>query len=111
MSSYLLPAFAIFLLAFEFQNLLSWGGGRTIKPGPQKSQDFTILVPLFGHPRYFDPERLLRYRHRVVVAMEIRAPLMEEFADELEAGGWNVERRIPAQTKGRGHGRCGSPRP
>jgi len=91
-SSYLLPAFAIFLLAFEFQNLLSWGGGRTIKPGPQKSQDFTILVPLFGHPRYFDPERLLRYRHRVVVAMEISAPLMEEFADELEAGGWNVER-------------------
>jgi hypothetical protein len=49
-------------------------------------------VPLFGHPRYFDPERLLRYRHRVVVAMEISAPLMEAFADELEAGGWKVER-------------------
>jgi len=93
-SSYLLPAFAIFLLAFEFQNLLSWGGARTIKPGPEKSQDFTIIVPVFGHPRYFDGERLLRYRHRVLVAMEISAPLMAEFADELEAEGWSIERLV-----------------
>jgi len=93
-SSYLLLAFAIFLVAFEFQNLLSWGGARTIKPGREKSQDFTIVVPVFGHPRYFDGERLRRYRHRVLVAMEISAPLMAEFADELEAQGWNVERLV-----------------
>jgi len=95
-ASYLPLAFAIFLVAFEFQNLLSWGGGRTIKPGPEKSQDFTIVVPVFGHPRYFDGERLLRYRHRVLVAMEISAPLMAGFADELEAGGWSVARLVVA---------------
>jgi Glycosyl transferase family group 2 len=95
-SSYLLLAGAICLVAFEFQNLLSWSGGRTIKPGPEKSQDFTIVVPVFGHPRYFVSDRLLRYRHRVLVAMETSAPSMEEFADELEAEGWRVERLVVA---------------
>jgi cellulose synthase/poly-beta-1,6-N-acetylglucosamine synthase-like glycosyltransferase len=93
-SSYLLLAFALFLVAFDFQNLLSWGGGRTIKPGSEKSLDFTIVVPVFGDPRYFDGERLLRYRHKVLVAMEISPPSMAEFADELEAEGWNVERLV-----------------
>ena len=94
MSSYLLLAFALFLVAFDFQNLLSWRGGRMIKPGREKSQDFTIVVPVFGHPRYFDGERLLRYRHKVLVAMETSAPLMAAFADELEADGWRIERLV-----------------
>jgi cellulose synthase/poly-beta-1,6-N-acetylglucosamine synthase-like glycosyltransferase len=93
-SSYLLLAAAICLIAFDFQNLLSWSGGRTIKPGPEKSQDFTIIVPVFGHPRYFVSERLLRYRHRVLVAMETSPPSMAEFADKLEAEGWRVERLV-----------------
>jgi cellulose synthase/poly-beta-1,6-N-acetylglucosamine synthase-like glycosyltransferase len=92
--SYLLLAGAICLIAFDFQNLLSWSGGRTIKPGDEKSQDFTIVVPVFGHPRYFVAERLVRYRHRVLVAMETGSALMTRFADELEAAGWNVERLV-----------------
>jgi hypothetical protein len=91
-SSYLPLAAGIFLVAFDFQNLLSWWGGRTIKPGRETSQDFTIVVPVFGHPRYFEGERLRRYRHKVLIAMEISAPTMAEFADELEADGWHVER-------------------
>lgn len=94
MSSLLLLAAGIFLVAFDFQNLLSWRGGRTIKPGRETSQDFTIVVPVFGHPRYFDGEPLLRYRRNVLVALEISAPMMAEFADELEADGWNVERLV-----------------
>jgi cellulose synthase/poly-beta-1,6-N-acetylglucosamine synthase-like glycosyltransferase len=91
-SSYLLLVAAIFLVAFDFQNLLSWWGGRTIKPGRQTSQDFTIVVPVFGHPRYFDGERLLRYRQNVLVAMDIGPPPMAALADELEREGWKVER-------------------
>ena len=87
MSSYLLLAFGIFLVAFDFQNLRSWSGGQTIKPGREKSQDFTIVVPVFGHPRYFEAERLLQYRHKVLVAMEISSRSMAAFADELEAHG------------------------
>ena len=94
MTPYLVLAVSLFLVAFEFQNLLSWRGNRTIKPGTEKSQDFTIVVPVFGHPRYFEPDRLLRYRHRVLVAMEISAPLMTDYADELEASGWRVARLV-----------------
>jgi cellulose synthase/poly-beta-1,6-N-acetylglucosamine synthase-like glycosyltransferase len=93
-SPYLTLALAIFLIAFDFQNLLSWRGARTIKPDREKSQDFTIVVPVFGHPRYFDGARLLRYRHRVLVALEVSAPSMAEFADELEADGWSVARVV-----------------
>src|SRR3954462_8127366 len=84
---------AIGLVAFDFQNLLSWWGGRTITPGAESSDDFTIIVPLFGHPRYFDRRaELLRYQPNVLVALEVGTPLMAAFADELEAEGWRVER-------------------
>jgi len=91
-SSYLLLVVAIYLVAFEFQNVLSWWGGRTIKPGRERLQDFTIVVPVFGHPRYFEEERVERYRDRVLVALEVSTPLMAAFAEELAAKGWNVER-------------------
>jgi cellulose synthase/poly-beta-1,6-N-acetylglucosamine synthase-like glycosyltransferase len=84
---------AIFLVAFDFQNLLSWWGGRTIKPGREASTDFTIIVPLFGHPGYFDRrEDLLRYQRHVLVATEVSTRLMADFADQLEREGWRVAR-------------------
>jgi hypothetical protein len=84
---------AVGLVAFDFQNLLSWWGGRTIRPGADTSYDFTIVVPLFGHPRYFAGRAdLLRYQGNVLVALEVGAPIMAEFAYQLEAEGWRVER-------------------
>jgi cellulose synthase/poly-beta-1,6-N-acetylglucosamine synthase-like glycosyltransferase len=84
---------AILLVAFDFQNLLSWWGGRTIKPGILESDDFTIIVPLFGHPRYFDRRaQLLRYQANVLVALEVSVPVMAAFADQLEDEGWRVNR-------------------
>jgi hypothetical protein len=86
---------ALVLVAFDFQNLLSWWGGRTIKPGDDVSYDFTIIVPLFGHPRYFDRRAdLLRYQGNVLVALEVSAPIMADFADQLEGEGWRVERLL-----------------
>src|SRR4051794_38881475 len=85
------------LVAFDFQNLLSWWGGRTIKPATEASYDFTIVVPLFGHPRYFDRRSdLLGYQGNVLVALEVSAPVMADFANELEREGWRVERLVPA---------------
>jgi cellulose synthase/poly-beta-1,6-N-acetylglucosamine synthase-like glycosyltransferase len=84
---------AIALVAFDFQNLLSWWGGRTIKPGTAASTDFTIIVPLFGHPRYFERRgELLPYRLQVMVAVEVSTPLMADFAHQLEEEGWRVAR-------------------
>jgi cellulose synthase/poly-beta-1,6-N-acetylglucosamine synthase-like glycosyltransferase len=91
--SHVMLILAIGLVAFDFQNLLSWWGGRTITPGAESSTDFTIIVPLFGHPRYFDRRaQLLRYQPNVLVALEVGTPLMAAFAEQLENEGWRVNR-------------------
>ena len=60
--SVLMLAVGAFLLAFDFQNLLAWWRGRTITPGVERSDDFTIIVPLFGRPDYFEGRgRLIAY--------------------------------------------------
>jgi hypothetical protein len=79
------------LVAFDFQNLLSWWRGRLIERAPYGTSDYTIVVPLFGHPRYFDGRnRIEWYRERVLVALEVTPPHMQAFANELEAEGWRV---------------------
>src|SRR5580765_1866342 len=79
------------LVAFDFQNLLAWWHGKLVTPGVEESTDFTIVVPLFGHPRYFDGRaEIERYRANVLVALEVTSELMQEFALQLEAEGWRV---------------------
>jgi hypothetical protein len=93
--SHLMLILAVGLVFFDFQNLLSLWGGRTIRPGTDSSFDFTIIVPLFGHPRYFDRRAdLLRYQHNSLVALEVSTAVMETFADQLESEGWRVERLL-----------------
>jgi Glycosyl transferase family group 2 len=79
------------LVAFDFQNLLSWWHGRLIRRAEHGTTDYTIVVPLFGHPRYFDGRSQIEcYRDRILVALEVTPPHMQAFADELEAEGWRV---------------------
>jgi len=79
------------LVAFDFQNLLAWWHGKLVRPGERFSSDFTIVVPLFGHPRYFDGrEAIAHYKPNVLVALETTPPHMQAFARELEDEGWNV---------------------
>ena len=59
--------------------------------GWNETADFTIVIPLFGHPRYFEGRAAIeRYRPNVLVALEVTPPVMREFAATLEAEGWNV---------------------
>jgi hypothetical protein len=82
---------SLVLLAFDFQNLLSWWRRKVVAPGEHESTDFTVVVPLFGHPRYFEGrEAIAPYRANVLVALEVTPPHMHAFADELEAEGWKV---------------------
>jgi cellulose synthase/poly-beta-1,6-N-acetylglucosamine synthase-like glycosyltransferase len=84
---------AIGLVAFDFQNLLSWWGGKMLALGTGTSDDFTVIVPLFGDPCYFDRRAsLLRYQQNVLVALDVSAASMAAFADQLEAEGWRVQR-------------------
>lgn len=84
-------ALAFALVAFDFQNLLSLWWGKVLVPNGDECLDFTIVVPLFGHPRYFDRrDQLAGFRGNVLVAIEVGPPEMAAFADELEQEGWRV---------------------
>ena len=81
------------LLAFDFQNILSWWRVRVLAPATGDSLDFTIIVPVYGHPRYFAGRGdLVPYQANVLVALETSTSLMADFADELEGEGWTVGR-------------------
>jgi hypothetical protein len=89
----LLIAVSLALVAFDFQNLLAWWHGRLVPPGEESSDDYTIVVPLFGDPRYFaGRHQIVQYRANVLVALEIGNRTMQRFACELEAEGWRVVR-------------------
>jgi len=82
---------AAMLVAFDFQNLLSWWHGRIVTAGWRETSDYTVVIPLFGHPRYFEGRAAIeRYRQNVLVALEVTPPVMQEFASTLEAEGWKV---------------------
>jgi hypothetical protein len=87
----LLIVLSAVLVAFDFQNLLAWWHGKLVQPGEQVCWDFTIVVPLFGDPKYFAGRQAVeRYRGNILVALEVTPPRMAAFADELEAEGWRV---------------------
>jgi hypothetical protein len=85
------------LFAFDCQNILSWWKALVLSPGEDSTSDFTIIVPLFGHPRYFARRpTLLPHQANVLVAMDISTALMASFAEALEGEGWRVDRyRLP----------------
>jgi len=90
-ASPLLIVVSIVLVAFDFQNLLAWWHGKLVQPGERALWDFTIVVPLFGDPKYFaGREAIEQYKWNTLVALEVTPPTMAAFADTLEAEGWRV---------------------
>lgn len=86
-----------FLVLFDFQNLLSWRKKFVLAPLEVASTDFTVIIPLYGKPRYFARrDRMAHLKARILVAVEISNEVMREFADELEAEGWRVFRAVVA---------------
>jgi cellulose synthase/poly-beta-1,6-N-acetylglucosamine synthase-like glycosyltransferase len=83
------------LALFDFQNLLSWRRKYVLKPLVEGTADFTIVIPLFGHPRYFARrDRLEHLRERILVALEVSNEAMQDFALQLEQEGWRVFRTV-----------------
>lgn len=81
------------LILFDAQNVFSVWRGRTLGPSKRRSTDFTIVVALYGHPRYFaEREQLLGLKEHVVVSLDLGGELMPAFADQLEEEGWRVHR-------------------
>lgn len=79
------------LVLLECQNLVSHWRGWVLDVEHERTNDFTIVVPVYGHPRYFqNGEYLETLRQNVLVAAETSTPEMAQFASELAAKGWRV---------------------
>src|SRR5205823_2927998 len=81
------------LLLLECQNLAALWRGWVLDLTDESSDDYTIVVPVYGHPRYFENAKYLwPIRDRALIAVEVGTPIMEEFVTDLAARGWRVQR-------------------
>lgn len=87
----------LFFSAFDIQNVFAVYRGWTLGPADATSDDYTIIVPVYGHRRYFEQRGHLEHlRERVLVSLDTAGIGMPGLADELEAEGWQVHRtRLP----------------
>jgi len=79
------------LISLDMQNLAS-KLGRIIALGDATTDDYTIVVPIFGDPKYFRNGDYLRlYRKNALLAVNVDSPEMEQFVRDL----MNVVRSAP----------------
>ena len=78
------------LVSLDMQNLASrWG--RVLRLGDETSTDYTLVVPIFGDPKYFrNGDYLRRFRDQTLLAVNVDGPKMERFVKELREAGWRV---------------------
>jgi Glycosyl transferase family group 2 len=82
---------ALGLVLFDAQNLLAWWRGWTLAAAAGSSDDYTIIVPVYGHRRYFDERSGLEpFRARVLVVVDVAGEGCLELAAELRDQGWRV---------------------
>jgi cellulose synthase/poly-beta-1,6-N-acetylglucosamine synthase-like glycosyltransferase len=78
------------LVALDMQNLAS-RFGRIIPLAEETTDDYTLIVPIFGDPKYFrNGDYLAGYRANVLIAVNIDSAKMEQFVIELREAGWRV---------------------
>src|SRR5438034_3750745 len=83
----------IVIVLLECQNLLAVWRGWVLDVDDESSDDYTVVVPVYGDPRYFENgDALAPIREHVVLALEVTPPAMSAFADEIEQQGWRVHR-------------------
>ena len=78
------------LVSLDMQNLASrWG--RVLRLGDETSADYTLIVPIFGDPKYFrNGDYLRQFRDQTLLAVNVDGPKMERFVKELREAGWRV---------------------
>ncbi len=77
------------LLLFDLQNIINHPK-KPVPLGP-KCDDYTILVPLFGDPKYFkNKEHLNQYKEHVVLCINVRTKKMLNFANKCKKDGFRV---------------------
>jgi cellulose synthase/poly-beta-1,6-N-acetylglucosamine synthase-like glycosyltransferase len=82
----------VLFLLLDAQNLAARWRCWVLEVDEQSSDDYTIVVPVYGDPRYFEnAEYLWPIRDRALVAVVVDSPKMVCFAEGLVAAGWRVQ--------------------
>lgn len=86
----------LLLMLFDLSNLLSlFRKIIQVDVWLPESNDYTILVPIYGSPAYLQNIEFLRkVKSNTVIVVETSVAGMTEFADDLAADGWRVHRVI-----------------
>lgn len=78
------------LVALDMQNLAS-RFARVVPLGDETTDDYTLIVPIFGDPKYFRNGHWLgQYRKNALIAVNVDSRKMARFVTELRAAGWRV---------------------
>jgi hypothetical protein len=81
----------LFMVAFDLQNLAAYfRRGVRLDPG-QRSNDYTIAVPIYGSPEYLSNLSFLtRYKANTLLLVNATTETMVEFVQILRRDGWRV---------------------
>jgi cellulose synthase/poly-beta-1,6-N-acetylglucosamine synthase-like glycosyltransferase len=83
----LLPLLAL----FDLQNALAYWRRGVLVPTDETTDDYTVVVPLYGHPRYLQNlDFLKRIKPNVVIAIDTGSRAIRPFALRLARDGWRV---------------------
>jgi hypothetical protein len=82
----------LLMVAYELQNLAAYFR-KGVKLGTQSTDDYTILVPIYGAPEYLANLGFLkRYKANTLILVNATTKRMADWADSLERKGWRVYR-------------------
>lgn len=82
----------ILLLAFDLQNLIA-RFRHAVPLTTESSQDYTLIVPLFGNPRVLtNLPFLTKHKPFVLLVLNTTNQIMSTFADHMEDEGWRIHR-------------------
>jgi cellulose synthase/poly-beta-1,6-N-acetylglucosamine synthase-like glycosyltransferase len=84
----------VLLILWDLQNLVArFRPPISVDPWLSPSDDYTVIVPLYGDPRYFENRSYLEpLKGNVLLAVHAGDKGMDRFAVELETDGWRVHR-------------------
>jgi hypothetical protein len=84
---FLLPLLAV----FDLQNALAYWRRGVLVPTDRTTDDYTVVVLLYGHPRYLQNlDYLKTIKPNVLIAMDTGSPAIRQLPLQLERDGWRV---------------------
>lgn len=88
----MIPILIVLLIAFDMQNLIATVR-RAVPLAEEPSEDYTLVVPLYGRPEVLTNLNFLaRHKCHVLLVLNTTNKAMTMFADRLEGEGWRVLR-------------------